>query len=78
MLAAILAAKRGNTKPEDLTTDGRSGVMQIRQQHSNTRHGRFSEYHVYPGEGHGWRKTETIEQFYQSGDRFLRQYVVFA
>lgn len=36
------------------------------------------EYHIYPGEGHGWRKTETIESFYQSVDRFLRQYVVFA
>ena len=36
------------------------------------------EYHVYAGEGHGWRKTETIAQFYQSVDKFLRQYVVFA
>ena len=36
------------------------------------------EYHVYPGEGHGWRKTETIEQFYETVDKFLRQYVVFA
>ncbi len=36
------------------------------------------EYHVYEGEGHGWRKTETIERFYESVDRFLRQYVVFA
>jgi dipeptidyl aminopeptidase/acylaminoacyl peptidase len=36
------------------------------------------EYHVYEGEGHGWRKTDTIEQFYETLDRFLRQYVVFA
>lgn len=36
------------------------------------------EYHVYAGEGHGWRKTETIEDFYGKVDRFLRQYVVFA
>lgn len=36
------------------------------------------EYHLYEGEGHGWRKTETIERFYTSLDRFLRQYVVFA
>jgi dipeptidyl aminopeptidase/acylaminoacyl peptidase len=36
------------------------------------------EYHVYPGEGHGWRKAETIEAFYTAVDRFLRQYVVFA
>jgi dipeptidyl aminopeptidase/acylaminoacyl peptidase len=36
------------------------------------------EYHVYEGEGHGWRKSETIEAFYTALDRFLRQYVVFA
>jgi dipeptidyl aminopeptidase/acylaminoacyl peptidase len=35
------------------------------------------EYHVYKGEGHGWRKKETIETFYQSVERFLRQYVIF-
>jgi dipeptidyl aminopeptidase/acylaminoacyl peptidase len=40
--------------------------------------GVLHEYHVYPGEGHGWRKTETIEQFYEAVDKFLRQYVVFA
>jgi dipeptidyl aminopeptidase/acylaminoacyl peptidase len=36
------------------------------------------EYHVYAGEGHGWRKSETIEAFYTALDRFLKQYVVFA
>jgi len=36
------------------------------------------EYHVYEGEGHGWRKAETIEAFNTSVDRFLRQYVLFA
>ncbi|MCY4392707.1 MAG: prolyl oligopeptidase family serine peptidase [Chloroflexi bacterium] len=30
------------------------------------------EYHVYEGEGHGWRKRETIEAFYSSVERFLR------
>ncbi len=35
-------------------------------------------YHVYPGEGHGFRKTETIEHFYQAVDQFLRQFVIFA
>ncbi len=34
------------------------------------------EYHVYPGEGHGWRKTETIVQFYEALLRFLRNHVV--
>ncbi|MBI2765766.1 MAG: S9 family peptidase [Chloroflexi bacterium] len=35
------------------------------------------EYHVYEGEGHGWRKAETIEHFYQTLERFLREYVIF-
>jgi dipeptidyl aminopeptidase/acylaminoacyl peptidase len=34
-------------------------------------------YKLYPGEGHGWRKTETIIDFYNSVDRFLKQYVLF-
>ena len=34
------------------------------------------EYHVYPGEGHGWRKAETIAQFYDAVTRFLRNHVV--
>jgi dipeptidyl aminopeptidase/acylaminoacyl peptidase len=36
------------------------------------------EYHVYEGEGHGWRKRETIEAYYKALDAFLRNYVVFA
>jgi dipeptidyl aminopeptidase/acylaminoacyl peptidase len=36
------------------------------------------EYHVYEGEGHGWRKAETIERFYASVDTFLREHVLFA
>ena len=32
------------------------------------------EYHVYAGEGHGWRKSETIEHFYTTIDAFLRQF----
>ena len=36
------------------------------------------EYHVYPGEGHGWRKTETMAHFYTAVEAFLRQYVLFA
>lgn len=35
-------------------------------------------YHVYEGEGHGWRKRETIEHFYQAVDAFLRQHVIFS
>lgn len=36
------------------------------------------EYHVYEGEGHGWRKSETIEAFYKALERFLTQQVLFA
>jgi len=35
-------------------------------------------YHVYTGEGHGWRKQETITKFYHDVEAFLRQYVLFA
>ncbi len=36
------------------------------------------EYHVYEGEGHGWRKAETVEKFYTAVERFLTQHVLFA
>jgi dipeptidyl aminopeptidase/acylaminoacyl peptidase len=36
------------------------------------------EYRLYPGEGHGWRKQETIDAFYKSVEAFLRTYVLFA
>ncbi len=36
------------------------------------------EYHVYEGEGHGWRKAETIDHFWTAVERFLREYVLFA
>lgn len=36
------------------------------------------EYHLYPGEGHGWRKPETIEHYYTTLIAFLKQYVIFA
>jgi dipeptidyl aminopeptidase/acylaminoacyl peptidase len=35
-------------------------------------------YRLYEGEGHGWRKTETIAAYYADVERFLRQYVLFA
>jgi len=35
-------------------------------------------YHVYEGEGHGWRKSETIEDFYGRVEAFLKQHVLFA
>ncbi|MBK9544770.1 MAG: S9 family peptidase [Dehalococcoidia bacterium] len=36
------------------------------------------EYHLYPGEGHGWRKQETIDAFYKSVESFLKTHVLFA
>ncbi len=35
------------------------------------------EYHVYAGEGHGWRKSDTIAHYYESLMKFLLQYVVY-
>ncbi len=35
------------------------------------------EYHLYPGEGHGFRKPETLEHFYKAVERFLKEYVLF-
>ncbi len=35
------------------------------------------EYHVYAGEGHGWRKPETIEAYLNATLKFLQQYVVY-
>jgi len=35
------------------------------------------EYHLYPGEGHGFRKSETRQAYYEAIERFLRQYVIF-
>jgi dipeptidyl aminopeptidase/acylaminoacyl peptidase len=42
------------------------------------RNGTPHVYHVYEGEGHGWRKTETIVHFYQAVDDFLRKHLLFA
>jgi len=34
-------------------------------------------YHLYPGEGHGFRKSETRQAYYEAIERFLLQYVIF-
>ncbi len=34
-------------------------------------------FRLYEGEGHGWRKAETIEAFYKEVLDFLKQYVIF-
>ena len=35
-------------------------------------------YHLYPGEGHGFRKEETLEHMYTEIVKFLNQYVIFS
>ncbi|MCY4021086.1 MAG: S9 family peptidase [Chloroflexi bacterium] len=36
------------------------------------------EYHLYHGEGHGWRRPDTIEAYYSAIERFLLQHVIYA
>jgi dipeptidyl aminopeptidase/acylaminoacyl peptidase len=36
------------------------------------------EYHLYPGEGHGFRKPETIKKFYRTLERFLQTHVIYS
>ena len=36
------------------------------------------EYHLFTGEGHGWRKQETINQFYKAISAFLEKHVIFS
>lgn len=36
------------------------------------------EYHLFEGEGHGWRMPQTIKTYYESIDRFLLQHVIYA
>ncbi|MCY4072454.1 MAG: S9 family peptidase [Chloroflexi bacterium] len=36
------------------------------------------EYHLYEGEGHGWRKPDTIAAYYSAIERFLLQHVIYA
>lgn len=36
------------------------------------------EYHLYEGEGHGFRQPQTLEHYYDAVMRFLQRYVVYA
>jgi dipeptidyl aminopeptidase/acylaminoacyl peptidase len=36
------------------------------------------DYHIYQGEGHGFRKPETLEAYYNSTMQFLTQHVLYA
>ena len=34
-------------------------------------------YHLYECEGHGFRKAETLVEYYQTVERFLREHVIY-
>ena len=42
------------------------------------RRGIAHEYHLFEGEGHGWRQAATIETYYRAIERFLLQHVIYA
>ena len=44
---------------------------------SLSRRGVPHEYHLFEGEGHGWKKPETIEAYYLAIDAFLKKHVLF-
>ncbi|HJN42037.1 MAG TPA: prolyl oligopeptidase family serine peptidase, partial [Anaerolineales bacterium] len=33
------------------------------------------EHHLFDGEGHGWRKDETVVAYYAAIERFLREHL---
>jgi dipeptidyl aminopeptidase/acylaminoacyl peptidase len=35
-------------------------------------------YRLYEGEGHGFRRADTLEAYYQDVDKFLKQYVIYS
>ncbi len=41
------------------------------------RRGVTHEYHVYEGEGHGFRKPENIQNYYEKTLQFLMQHVIY-
>jgi dipeptidyl aminopeptidase/acylaminoacyl peptidase len=59
---------------DEVVPKNQSDVIVRALERSGTPH----EYHVYAGEGHGWRKAETIEAFYGALERFLRQHLVYS
>lgn len=59
---------------DEVVPKGQSDAIIAALKASGTPH----EYHVYEGEGHGWRKSETIDAFLTSVERFLRNWLVYA
>ena len=65
----IFQGKDDKVVPEDQSTQ----IVNALQ-----RNGVTHEYHLYPGEGHGFRKTETIVSYYSSLEKFLKTNVIFS
>lgn len=42
------------------------------------RRGVTHEYHIYEGEGHGFRKPENVQDYYEKTLQFLMQHVIYA
>ena len=59
------------TEDKVVPPDQAESIVQILQ-----RNGVPHIYRLYEGEGHGWRKTETIVSFYDDVDQFLKQHVL--
>ena len=53
------------------------GYLHYEDLQSLRQRGVAHEYYVYEGEGHGWRRPETIAAFYRAVEGFLKQYVLF-
>lgn len=66
---AVFQGDRDNVVPPE-----QSDIIVKALQRNGTPH----IYQIYQGEGHGWRKAETIEHFYETVDKFLKEYIVYA
>ena len=71
----IAKQSEARAEAEQILTNARAQAESIVE--SLRQRGVPHEYHLYEGEGHGWRRRETIEAFYRTVEAFLRQYVIF-
>jgi len=59
-------------KDEAVLIDQAEGIVKVLR-----RMGTIHEYHTYKGEGHGWRKSETVAHYLAATIKFLQQHVIF-
>ncbi len=48
----------------------------IQEEQDLRKNGVPHEYHLYPEEGHGFKRAENVQDFYLKADAFLRKYVM--